>query len=284
MRAFARSVLPLLGLFIALLGGVVFLIAVVVLIKYGNLSTFGRELLVGGAVATVAGIVLVRRGIREPSYLSGSEEARVGDVYALGRRSLLTMNVFAPLLALVGLIAGPLFLVGGLVGLVTGPGFGDRVGGLFLAGFGVGGIYLAFWMGRGSVQSFQLRRHQDPYFVVDGHGIECARGRFSWRDIDRVVEVADPVGDDRKLRSLIFRLHEGTVPQRVERAYLDGMDHELIGAAKLTAYGLELTIGNCAKQARSTLAAQGHTAVEVERKELSKGGDQPAASRAASTT
>jgi hypothetical protein len=270
MRAFTRSVLPLFGFFLALLGGVVFIFALVVRIHFGGLSTFGEELIIGGAVTTVVGIVLVRRGIREPSYLPGSEEPRAGDVYAMGGRSLLAMNVFAPILVLVGLVAGPLFLVGGLMGLFTGPGFGDRVGGLFLAGFGIGGVYLAFWMGRGSIQSFQLRRHQDPYFFVDHHGIECARGRVSWRDIDRVVEVADPVGEDRKLHSLIFRLHEGVKPQRVERPYLDGMDSELIGAASLTAYGLELTIGNCAKQARSALSACGHTSVKAERDGLSK--------------
>src|SRR5215471_5552495 len=110
MRAFARSALPVFGLFLALLGGAVFLFAIVVQVWYGGLSTFGRELLVGGAVTAVVGIVLVRRGIREPSYLPGSEDTRVGDVYALGRRTLLAMNLLAPLLALLGLIGGPLFL------------------------------------------------------------------------------------------------------------------------------------------------------------------------------
>jgi hypothetical protein len=254
----------------ALAGGVVFLFSGVVWIKYGGLSTFGHALFIGGAAAAVLGIVLVRIGMREPGDPPAFDPGRDGDVYAMGGRSLLAMNVFAPLLALVGLVAGPLFLVGGLVGLVTGPGFGDRVGGLFLAGFGTGGVYLAFWMGRGSVQSFQLRRRQDPYFLVDHHGIECARGRFAWRDVERVVEVADPVGEDRKLHSLIFRLHDGVMPQRVEREYLDGMDSELIGAASLTEYGLELTIANCAKQARSVLSAHGHTPVEAERAGLSK--------------
>jgi hypothetical protein len=270
MRALGRSVLPVLGLFAALAGGAVVLFAVGVRVWAGSLSTFGQGLFVGGAAATVVGFVLVRLGIRTPGDVPGSDVARVGDVYAMGRRSLLAMNVFAPLLALVGLVAGPLFLVGGVLQLIQGPGVWNRVGGLVLAWFGIGGVFLAIWMGRGSVQSFQLRHHQDPYFLVDDHGIECARGRFSWRDIDRVVEVADPVGEDRKLHSLIFRLHEGATSRRAERAYLDGMDSELIGAASLTAYGLELTIGNCGKHARSTLSAYGHAPVKAEREGLSK--------------
>lgn len=272
MRTFGQSVLPVLGLFMALLGGAAFLFAMYVLVSAGSfegLSTLGQVFLLAGPAMAVVGVVLVRRGTRTPSYVPGSEDSRAGDVYAMGHRSVLAMNVFAPLLALVGLIAGPLFLVGGLWELVTGPGFGDRVGGLFLIPFGIGGIYLAVWMGRGTIQFFQLRHHQDPYFNVDDHGIECARGRFSWRDIDRVVEVLDPVGDDRKLRSLIFRLHEGATPQPVERAYLDRMDNDLIGAASLTEYGLELTIGNCAKQASSALSGCGHTPEKAEREELS---------------
>jgi hypothetical protein len=259
----------------ALGGGVVFLFAMYVLLSVGSyqgLSTFGRALLLGGPLIAVVGVVLVRRGIRG-NYMDGTETSRAGDVYAMGRRSVLAMNVWAPLLSLVGLIFGPLFLVGGAMQVVEGPGFGDRVGGLFLVPFGFGLIFLAGWMGRGSIQAFQLRHHQDPYFLVDDHGIECARGRFAWRDVDRVVEVMDPVGDERKLASLIVRLHEGATPRRVERTYLDGMDNDLIGAASLTEYGLELTIGHCAKQARSALSTYGYAPVRVEREELLGGPD-----------
>jgi len=257
----------------ALAGGAVFLFSLYVLVSAGSfqgLSTLGQALLLGGPLIAVVGVVFVRQGTRTPSHGPGTEERRAGDVYAIGQRLVMFMNVFAPLLALVGLVVGPLFLVGGLIELVEGPGFGNRVGGLILIPFGVGGIYLAGWMGRGSIQFFQLRHHQDPYFSVDDHGIECARGRFSWRDIDGLVEVLDPVGDERKLRSLIFLLREGAMPQPVERPYLDGMDNDLIGAASLTEYGLELTIGNCVKQAHSALAAYGHTPVKAERDELSK--------------
>jgi hypothetical protein len=83
----------------------------------------------------------------------------------------------------------------------------------------------------------------------------------------------DPVGDERKLPSLIVRLHEGATPRRVERSYLDGMDNDLIGAASLTEYGLELTIGHCAKRARSALSTCGFTPVRVEREELLSGRD-----------
>lgn len=265
-----RFFVPVLGLFLALVGGALFLLSMYVLISAGSfegLSTIGRAFLLGGPLMAVLGVVLVRRRTRA-SYVDGGDVGRPGDVYALRRGSVLAMNVWAPLLALVGLVFGPLLLIGGLVQLVEGPGFGDRVSGLFLIPFGFGGIYLAGWMGRGSIQAFQLRHHQDPYFLVDDHGIECARGRFSWRDVDRVVEVMDPVGDDRKLRTLIVRLHDGATPLRVERAYLDGMDNDLIGAASLTEYGLELTIGNCAKQAHSALSTYGHTPVRVERTDL----------------
>src|SRR5215475_13557183 len=107
MRAFSRSVLPLLGLFMALGGGAVFLFSVGVWIKYGGLSTFGNSLLIGGGAATVAGIVLVRIGMREPGDPPAFDLVRDGDVYAMGGHSLLAMNLFAPVLALVGLVAGP---------------------------------------------------------------------------------------------------------------------------------------------------------------------------------
>ena len=265
-----RFFVPVLGLFMALVGGALFLLSMYVLISAGSfegLSTIGRAFLLGGPATAVLGVVLVRRRTRG-SYMDGGDPGRAGDVYALPRRSVLAMNVWAPLLALVGLVFGPLLLIGGLVQLVEGPGFGDRVSGLFLIPFGIGGIFLAGWMGRGSIQALQLRHHQDPYFLVDDHGIECAQGRVSWRDNDRVAEVMDPVGDERKLRTLIVRLREGATPQRVERTYLDGMDDDLIGAASLTAYGLELTIGHCAEQAHSALSAYGHSPVRVERTEL----------------
>jgi hypothetical protein len=278
MRAFGRSVLPVIGLFMGLAGGAVFLVAMAVAVSAGRvqgLSHLGRVLLVGGAVTAVIGIVLVRRGTRTPSDLPGSEYGPAdGDVYAIGRRSLLAMNVWAPLLALVCLIAGPLFLVGGLMGLVEGPGFGDRVGGLFIAGLGVGGIGVALWMGQASIQAFRLRHHQDPYFRVDGQAIECARGRFPWRDVERVVEVIDTSGEGSErtvvARSFICVLREGVTPQRVERSYLDGMDTQLIGAASLTPYGLELRVEHCRNEAYQALATYRHTPVKVEREELAK--------------
>ena len=137
--------------------------------------------------------------------------------------------------------------------------------------FGVGGLYLAVWLGRASIQSFRLWRRQDPYFLVDDHGIECARGRFSWHDILRVVEVIDPTGDSSSLRSLVFVLHEGVAPEPVESRYLDGLDKEAIAAAIPTSYGLELSINQCKKQAHAALAAYGYAPVKAERKELSAG-------------
>jgi len=244
----------------ALVGGAAFLFALSVLFVDGPpLSSPGLVMLWGGLVTAVVGVFLVRRGVRAPSDVARDGGGpRAGDVYAMGGRSLLATNVIAPLLAVVGLIAGLIFLFAGLLAVVDGPGFGDRAVGLLMVGLSAGGFYLAVWMGRGTIQSYQLRRHQDPYFLVDDHGIECARGRVAWRDIHRVVEVKDSVGEDRTLTSLIVRLHEGAMPQPAERAYLDGMDKELIAAASLTPYGLELTIPNCATQARSVLSAYGH--------------------------
>jgi hypothetical protein len=260
----------------ALAGGAAFLFALGVAISAGTtegLSPFGRFLLFGGAVMAAVGVVFMRIAIRTPDDLPETDEdASSLAVYAMGRRSLLAMNFWAPLLALIGLVIGPAFLVFGLQGLVEGPGFGDRVGGLVLAAFGLGGIGLALWMGQASIQSFKLRHHQDPYFRLDEQAIECARGRFLWRDIDRVVEVIDKRGegsDSIATRLFIFVLHEGATPQRVERAYLDGMDRELIGEASLTPYGLELTIDHCRKEAHQALANYHHAPVKAEREKLS---------------
>jgi len=276
MNRFERSVLPVLGLFMALAGGSVFLFCLAVSVgTVQGLSTVGRALLIGGAVSAVSGTVLVRRGTRTPSDLPGTDYGPApGDVYAMGRRSLLAMNVWAPLLALVCLIAGPLLLLGGLLGLIEGPGFGYRVGGLVLAGLGLGGIGVALWMGQASIQAFRLRHHQDPYFRVDGQAIECARGRFLWRDVERVVEVIDIRGEGSErtvvARSFICVLRPGVTPQRVERTYLDGVDSQLIGATSLTPFGLELRIEHCRKDAYHALATYRHTPVKVEREELAQ--------------
>jgi len=184
-------------------------------------------------------------------------------VYAMSRWQLLGANLTFPVVALVGIVFGPIFLIAGLRELTRG-----HVTGIVVAFFGCGGLYLAFWLGRASIQSFRLRRHQDPYFLVDDLGIECARGRFAWRDILRVVEVVDPTGDSSSLRSLIFILHEGATPQPVESPYLDGFDKEAIAAANLTRYGLELSINQCKKQAHAALATYGYVPMKAERKEL----------------
>src|SRR5262249_16843237 len=141
-----------------------------------------------------------------------------------------------------------------------------HVSGLLVALFGAFFLYLAFWLGRASLQTLRLWRRQDPYFMVDDRGIECARGRFSWRDILRVVEVIEGEGG---VRSLVFILHDGAAPQPAESPYLDGVDKDAIAAATVTSHGLELSINQCKEQAYAALAAYGFVPVKAERKELS---------------
>lgn len=194
--------------------------------------------------------------------LAVSSSSRHSTVYAMSRWQLLAANLRYPLLVLGGLLFGLPLLIYGLQDLLAG-----HVGGLLFVFFGAGWLSYVVWSGRVTVQSFRLERRQAPYFLIDDQGVECARGRFVWEDVIRVVEVIDR-GSDSSSRSLIFVLQDGMTPQPVERAYLDGFDKEAIGAASLTDYGLELTINHCKKQAREALASYGYRPLRVERKEL----------------
>jgi hypothetical protein len=199
---------------------------------------------------------------REPPASAGKETEGNGAmaVYALGRPMLILAILFSAFVGLFGLF-GLVGVINGLIGVVRG-----HVTGLWAAllgaAFFLGGFFaLGWWIPK----LLRQLRHPVPYFRIDDQGIECARGRFGWHDIRRVAEVVDSTP-----RSLVFVLEEETAAQPVDRPYLDDPDDFLGGEASLTPYGLELTISNGAKRARSALASYGHPAVPLKREELSQ--------------
>jgi hypothetical protein len=166
------------------------------------------------------------------------------DVYAETRGALLT-----------GLIMGLSVMLAALVGgviVLADHSPGDRFPGalVIVAGVFFGGFCL--WC-------FRLLRHQDPYLRVDDQGIECALGRFAWRDIRRVVSVDNYEGPS----SMIFVLEEGTTPQPAERTY--SKRNILREPPRLTRVGLEVQYFT---QALPALAEQGHVPVHTTIEEL----------------
>ena len=107
------------------------------------------------------------------------------------------------------------------------------------------------------VMPFRALRHQNPYFLVDERGIECARGRFTWQDILDINETTEWKDGGRR-RTLTFSLHEATRPQPVERTYVDGMVGLVVARPLLTEHCLEIAVGSCARRARSALASYDH--------------------------
>jgi hypothetical protein len=145
---------------------------------------------------------------------------------------------------------------------------GDVVLTLWVVAFGCLFAVVAVHVGRVAVQSLSILRDQPPYFRIDERGIECARGRFSWSDIEHVVQVYDEVGESG-VWSLIFTLRPGSTGYAAEATYLDGYDREEIGQTRLTNFGLEATVPGCRKQALAgVLRYHGATPAKTTRSRL----------------
>jgi hypothetical protein len=174
-------------------------------------------------------------------------------VYALGRGKRHKATRQTVLFTLVLGVLGVFLLLWGLVAIAFGS-----------AGYRYFGGPVSLFMGLGLAVGAFLVHSQDPYFVVDDQGVACARGRFAWRDIRRVVDVVD----NPSSRSLIFVLQPGTRPQPVPPVYLHSGGRTSVEAVSLTPYGLELTINHCEEEAHAALAAYGHPPVPAKREEL----------------
>jgi hypothetical protein len=262
-----RTTFAVIGFLLVLVGGLVCLLAVVGLIQVarnrGYLTSIGWISLLAGPAMVVAGVVILVRlhrrwGLPE-SYGSGTV------VYAWSRRSLIGWNLLAAAAALFFLFFGLGSLVDGLQHLVGGHGFTGHGGGLWAAFVGV--VWFTLGLGAVSMWVVTVRRldHQDPLLVVDDGGIECAQGRFSWRDIDRILQVTEVTGSgDGKTvhRRLAFVLRDGTTRRPVERPYDDEE------AVAVSPFGFVLGITNCTKEANAALAAYGHAPVKGELSEL----------------
>jgi MFS family permease len=260
VRPRGRTVLAVLGFLIVLVGGWATLIGAITLIgiadgKYGALTSAGWAYVFGGPLLVVAGVaVLVRLHRRWRT-----AESRPGlVVYAWSRRALIVLNLLMAVGALVFFAIGLAGVIDGLRHLIAGHAGGLWTGLLGVVGLSFGFSALVAWIGT-------VRRldHQDPLFMVDDSGIECAQGRLAWRDIDRVLELTEVSGsgDSKRVdRALAFVLRDGKTPQPVERAYDEG--------AALAPFGLLIGITNCTTQANSALAAYGYAPVKSELSEL----------------
>jgi len=80
-----------------------------------------------------------------------------------------------------------------------------------------------------SVAIREIRRPL-PLFRLDVKGVECARGRYEWHDVDKVVEVCG-----RSKRVLRFLLRPGAEARPASYLYSDraGIGGLLVGSAKL---------------------------------------------------
>jgi hypothetical protein len=84
-------------------------------------------------------------------------------------------------------------------------------------------------------------KNRKPYLRIDGEGIESARGRVRWSDVERVVALEDGTGD-LAVDSFVFVLPAGTRPMPVAKSYLDGGSRRFVGRASMTSLGLEMSV------------------------------------------
>jgi hypothetical protein len=267
VRARRRTFLAVLGFLLLLVGGLASIAGVAALIalatgRYQQLTTFGwSDVFVGPALVGVGALILVKLHRR----WRGAESYGPGTiVLAWSRRSLIWWNVFLTLVALIALAIGLGNVIEGLRNLVAGHGFTGHGGGLWTAFLGVVGLGFGLGAAIAWVENVRRLDHQDPLFMADDEGIECASGRFSWRDIDRVLQLTEVTGSGENKtvhRSLAFVLSEEATPRRVERAYLEE-------DAALAPFGFVLEITHCTNQANAALTAYGHTPVKGELSEL----------------
>ena len=147
-------------------------------------------------------------------------------VYAESRRSLLVVLVICVPVTLGALFYG--------VYLLTDSSPRDVKGAVVVLGSAavIGGMFI--------VMPLRILRHQDPIFLLDDQGVECARGRFLWQDIREIVETTE-WKDGGRIRTLVFVLKEATTPQPVERAYADGTVGGVVYRPRLSEHGLEIT-------------------------------------------
>jgi hypothetical protein len=267
MRPRGRTKLAVLGFLLVLVGGLASALGLFGVIEVarngGYLTSVGWVSLLAGPAMVVAGVVILvrlhRRWGPPESYGPGTV------VYAWSRRSLIGSSLFSAVGALVFLFIGLSNLIGGLHNLVEGHGFTGHGGGLWSAFLGIVG--LGFGLTALALFVLTVRRldHQDPLFVVDEEGIECALGQFAWRHIDRVLQVTQVTGsgDEKKVhRRLAFVLRAETMRRPVERPY------EAEDVVAFAPFGFVIGITNGTKQANAALAAYGHAPVNGELSEL----------------
>jgi hypothetical protein len=250
-----------LGFLLVLVGGWASILGVIGLIEVarssGYLTNAGWAYLLAGPAMVVAGVVILVRLHRRwgPAESYGASTA----VFAWTRRSLIGLSIWFTVSGLIAFGIGIFGVIDGVRNLVAG-----HAGGLWTLFVGV--VFLGYALGAGTAWVLNVRRldHQDPLFIVDDGGVECAHGRFAWRDIDRVLQVTEVTGSgDGKVvhRRLAFVLRDETAGRPVERPY-DDED------AALTPFGFMLGVTNCTNEANAALAAFGRAPVQGELSEL----------------
>jgi hypothetical protein len=115
--------------------------------------------------------------------------------------------------------------------------------GFAVIAFGVAILAFGLVGSRAGVELIRLRRRPQPLFRLDGRGVECARGRYRWQAVERVLEVVDSPGAERPGRrsALCFVLRDGATADPADDEYLDRRSAGALGAAWLAPPGMFVT-------------------------------------------